>query len=41
MPRFENPDLDIRTGYEPGLIGAITGLHATYYSRTGGFGAVF
>ncbi len=34
-------DQTIETGYAPGLIGAIAGLHGTYYARETGFGAAF
>ena len=34
-------DLEITTGYQPGLIGRVVELHAKYYSRHWGFGAFF
>ncbi|MEL6587166.1 MAG: GNAT family N-acetyltransferase [Pseudomonadota bacterium] len=34
-------EIDLREGYQPGVIAAVTGLHAAYYSQTYGFGAVF
>ena len=33
--------LDIRENYQTGLIGKVTGMHASFYSRNYGFGAVF
>ena len=33
--------VEIRTGYHPGLIAGIVGLHAEYYARTAGFGRSF
>ncbi len=35
------PNLPISTGYRPGLIGRVAQMHADYYSRHAGFGAVF
>lgn len=33
--------MDLRTGYQPGVIGGIVTLHADYYARQHGFGAPF
>ncbi|MBB1249519.1 bifunctional helix-turn-helix transcriptional regulator/GNAT family N-acetyltransferase [Rhizobium sp. G21] len=35
------PEVEIVSGYRPGCIGAIAGLHARYYSRRWKFGAAF
>ncbi|MDH6267539.1 DNA-binding MarR family transcriptional regulator/GNAT superfamily N-acetyltransferase [Rhizobium sp. SG_E_25_P2] len=35
------PELEIVSGYRPGAIAAIVGLHARYYARQWRFGAVF
>jgi len=35
------PNLHICAGYRPGLIGRVAQMHADYYSRHSGFGAVF
>ncbi len=32
---------EIRQGYQPGAIGAVTALHAAHYARTAGFGCRF
>jgi DNA-binding MarR family transcriptional regulator/GNAT superfamily N-acetyltransferase len=32
---------EILTGYQPGLIAGVTGMHAEYYARTAGFGRSF
>ena len=34
-------DIDIVTGYRPGLIGQVVSLHAAYYSQALGFGQPF
>ena len=34
-------DLQIRKGYQPGIIARVTGLHASFYSENYGFGSVF
>jgi N-acetylglutamate synthase-like GNAT family acetyltransferase len=41
MVRRFVPQLDIVTGYRPGLIARVTEMHALYYSRTSGFGRRF
>ena len=33
--------MEIVEGYRPGAIGAIAGLHGTYYAREWGFGRFF
>jgi DNA-binding MarR family transcriptional regulator/RimJ/RimL family protein N-acetyltransferase len=35
------PNLSISAGYRPGLIGRVAQMHADYYSRHAGFGAIF
>ena len=35
------PPLIIESGYRPGAIGRITEMHATWYAKAHGFGAVF
>lgn len=37
----EPAEVTIATGYAPGVIGAVAGLHGTYYARETGFGAAF
>lgn len=34
------PAIQISTGYRPGVIGRVSEMHATYYSKLGGFGMV-
>lgn len=34
-------DIDIVTGYRPGLIGQVVSLHAAYYSQSMGYGQAF
>ena len=36
-----SPESEIRFGYQPGIIGAATDMHARFYSRNAGFGLVF
>ncbi|MBD8893513.1 bifunctional helix-turn-helix transcriptional regulator/GNAT family N-acetyltransferase [Roseibium litorale] len=38
---LEAPAVDIRAGYQPGLIARITEMHARYYARASGFGLTF
>lgn len=40
-PRTPGPTLTIASGYRTGMIARITEMHAQYYARTSGFGAVF
>ena len=41
-PRTEtSADVTLHTGYRPGMIAAVTGLHASYYATNYGFGSVF
>lgn len=40
-PNICEVGLDIRQGYQSGLISDVTGLHACFYSKNYGFGSVF
>jgi len=35
------PPVEIRAGYEPGILGRVTLMHALYYARNSGFGQAF
>lgn len=39
--RTAAPDIEVVSGYRPGLIARITEMHALYYARTSGFGQRF
>lgn len=41
LPAQRKPEVEIRRGYQTGLIGRITELHAAYYSGAAGFGLRF
>ncbi|MEM8636997.1 MAG: bifunctional helix-turn-helix transcriptional regulator/GNAT family N-acetyltransferase [Pseudomonadota bacterium] len=38
---FNPSAVELRQGYCPGVLASVVGLHATYYARNYGFGAVF
>lgn len=40
-PAVAAPGVEILCGYQPGVIGRCVAMHAGYYARTAGFGAVF
>ena len=40
-PSYQESGIDIREGYQSGLISGVTELHAAFYSRNYGFGSVF
>ncbi|MGH1480758.1 MAG: GNAT family N-acetyltransferase [Geminicoccales bacterium] len=39
--QHQSHDITVKEGYMPSLIGRIVEMHARYYSRTVGFGAIF
>ncbi|MCW2247203.1 DNA-binding MarR family transcriptional regulator/GNAT superfamily N-acetyltransferase [Azospirillum fermentarium] len=41
VPAVAAPGAEIVCGYQPGVIGRCVEMHARYYARTAGFGAVF